>query len=261
MATHPVIALLTDFGARDSYVASMKGVILAGSPSASIVDISHSVKPGDISQAAFLLWSAYRHFPRNTIFVCVVDPGVGTSRKVLCVSGDGHKFLAPDNGLLKYVLGSFKKATCFELKSEKYFNKEVSPTFHGRDIFAPVAAHLSKGLKISALGPKCTLEFGGEHFVRVDERLKRNYEGRVLHIDNFGNIITSFLIDVPTEGFRLEFGAHSISKFCSTYAAGSGKRPFMIRGSSGLLEISVKNKSAAGVLAARLNQKIKLYRI
>ncbi|TLY27641.1 MAG: SAM-dependent chlorinase/fluorinase, partial [Ignavibacteria bacterium] len=156
MRSRPTIALLTDFGLSDPYVGSMKGVISAIAPGTPILDLSHEVLPQNITQAGYLLWSCYKYFPAGTIFVCVVDPGVGSGRRVLCVDGAGYRFLGPDNGLLQLVLDSLDGYSIVIVENRRYFRNEISPTFHGRDIFAPVAAHLSRGVRSASLGRRTT---------------------------------------------------------------------------------------------------------
>ncbi|MDE3196760.1 MAG: SAM-dependent chlorinase/fluorinase, partial [Acidobacteriota bacterium] len=148
----PVITLLTDFGLSDHYVAAMKGVILSICPSARLVDITHEIRPYSILGGAFSLSQAWRYFPKGTVHLVVVDPGVGSSRLPLAAEADGHRFVAPDNGVLS-MIGDFQ---AFEIREARYFNRPVSQTFHGRDIFAPVAAHLAAGVGPSDFGPRVT---------------------------------------------------------------------------------------------------------
>ncbi len=152
--TNRVITLLTDFGYRDGFVGSMKGVILGINPGAQIVDISHEVQPQNIDEAGFILFSTYNHFPEGTIHVAVVDPGVGSPRKIIAVKTRNYIFLSPDNGLLKYIFFREKNCRVFEVTNRIFFLNRVSSTFHGRDIFAPVSAHLSLGTNINEIGKK-----------------------------------------------------------------------------------------------------------
>ncbi|MDI6766688.1 MAG: SAM-dependent chlorinase/fluorinase [Bacteroidota bacterium] len=259
MRTQSLISLLTDFGSMDGYVASMKGVIISRVPNCKIIDISHAVEPQNIDQAAYLLWSSFRYFPKNTIFVCVVDPGVGTSRKIICAEADGYKFLAPDNGLLKFVFGTLKKMKIVSVQNRKYFLPKISNTFNGRDIFAPVAVHLAKGLPIKNLGPTTTPLFHAERFVEILPIAHEQYEGKIIHIDRFGNIVTNyFFSNHPKDRMQLVVGRETINDFSDTYTGKTGRKPFMIRGSSELLEVSVRNGNASKLLNVKLNQKIRL---
>ena len=153
----PVITLLTDFGLQDEYVGAMKGVILSINSNIQLVDITHALTRHDIVQAALIVKSTFRYFPTNSIHVIVVDPGVGGKRKVICCNKDGHFFIAPDNGVLSLVVQDGKVAELRAVTNQAYFLKPVSHTFHGRDIFAPVAAHLSKDLDMSRLRPEIRL--------------------------------------------------------------------------------------------------------
>jgi len=254
-----IIALLTDFGTSDSYVGVMKGVILSISPDARIVDITHHITPQNIDEAAYILWSCYRFFPQGTIFVSIVDPGVGSKRKILCVETDNHVFIAPDNGLLRYVLSSVHTQNVVEVSNRKYFLSEVSSTFHGRDVFTPVAAHLARGLAIHELGAPVIPEFGREWFTVVDPKKRESYPGKVLHIDRFGNLVTSFLLERETElTSTIQIGQFRISGFCSAYSDAASNEPFIVRGSSKLLEISLKNDNAAKFLGANVGQEISM---
>ncbi len=253
-----IVALLTDFGLTDGYVGSMKGVIRSIAPAAEIIDVSHLVEPGNIDQAAYLLWSVHRHYPQGTIFTCVVDPGVGTPRRILCARGDGLLYLAPDNGLLKFILSAHPNLSIVDVTNEKYFLRPVSRTFHGRDIFAPVAAHLARGLRASKLGPPVIPKVGGERFLRITSGTRLPAEGRILHIDHFGNIITNIMFPSGRRAFTVRIAGHSISRTSPTYGVAPAGTPVLIRGSSGMLEISVRNSSAARLLRTRPGSAVTL---
>ena len=185
----PIITLLTDFGAADVFVGSMKGVILAINPHAQIIDLTHDIPAHNIRAGAYLLHSASRHFPPDTIHVAVVDPGVGSERRPLLVTTRAYRFLAPDNGLLSYIIASEPKAEIRELTAKQYFLGTVGSTFHGRDLFAPAAAWLSLDEPTDAFGPKIDDPVRFEvHQPQVEEGL---VVGEVLHIDRFGNLITN----------------------------------------------------------------------
>lgn len=183
------IGLLTDFGTADTYVGVMKGVIAAVSPSARVIDVTHAVPPGDIRGGAFQLWKAVRYFPEDSIFVIVVDPGVGTGRRPIVVSWQGRKLVAPDNGVLTYLLAASPPQASHELRSPRYRLEQVSSTFHGRDIFAPAGAHLAEGVPLEDFGPAIdALERIRLPTLRQDGAI---LEGEIVHIDGFGNLITS----------------------------------------------------------------------
>ncbi len=259
MRARPVIALLTDFGLLDQYVAAMKAVIAELSPRTRVIDISHSVSPQNAAQASYLLWSCYTYFPKGTIFVCVVDPGVGTARKILCLEASGYRFLAPDNGTLRLILDEAESAKITTVENRRFFRLPVSRTFHGRDVFAPVAAHLANGVRPSALGRLSAPSGEGEALVRVRAKPRRRYRGKILHIDHFGNLITNFLLMSDLRPpFRLRIGARTLGRIALTYAGAGGKGPFALVGSAGLLEVSVNKRSAARLLRARIGQDLLL---
>jgi len=220
------ITLLTDFGTRDPYVAAMKGVI-ASRCEARIIDLTHEIAPFDVWESAFFLRDVVRWWPEGTIFVCVVDPGVGTARRIIAIESDGRIFLAPDNGLLHFVAGD-----AYEVANESLFLPHGSTTFHGRDRFAPVAAALANGTPIGQLGP------------RIDDRVALDYTpGCIIRIDRFGNCITDL---VPQAGpFDVMAGDQRIDDLRTAY---TGEGPFLIIGSTGCIEISVANGSAASLL-------------
>lgn len=184
------IALLTDFGTTDIYVSVMKGVMHGISPDIQIIDISHSIEPQNIKQAAFSLLNAYQYFPVGTIFVVVVDPGVGSQRRAVAVQSGGYVFVAPDNGVLSYVLADLHDdMQAVELNNSAYHLAVVSRTFHGRDVFAPVAAHMAVGVRLDELGDRVEklVEFAGLPMT-IEGSLAR---GEVAHIDQFGNVVTT----------------------------------------------------------------------
>jgi S-adenosyl-L-methionine hydrolase (adenosine-forming) len=185
-----IITLLTDFGSRDSFVAQMKGVILGIQPKAAIVDITHEIRPFGILDAAFVLKSACRYFPKETIHVVVVDPGVGGRRRPLLVVNRLGRFLAPDNGVLSYIFHEYPSSQIYQLAAEKYRLKAYSSTFDGRDLFAPAAARLSRGLAPSKMGKKITDPVGFP-VPEVKRRKDGSLEGEVIHVDRFGNLITN----------------------------------------------------------------------
>lgn len=262
MSVHTVITLTTDFGLRDRYVGVMKGVILSINPACAIVDITHAVAPRDIAAGAFALESACPYFPAGAIHVGVVDPGVGSSRRALVVETDRCFFVGPDNGLFSFALSAPGLKSVFELTSPEFFLPEVSATFHGRDIFAPVAAHLSTGVRPEQMGrsiddpvmlPQAAPVMRGAGVL----------EGCIVHIDRFGNLITNVARDM-LKGFVQEAEIRAAVKGCAvtkiraTYAAAQEGEPFCIIGSSGRLEVSVKNSSAAACTGACRGDRIVL---
>ncbi|MES1260745.1 MAG: SAM-dependent chlorinase/fluorinase [Acidobacteriota bacterium] len=245
---HPLITLLTDFGHSDHYVAAMKGALLSVCPEAQPIDVSHEVTPYQIAEAAYLLSQAWSSFPPGSIHVVVVDPGVGSSRRPILVEAAAHSFIAPDNGVLTMALDAIPDYRAWHLTKEQYFRQPVSRTFHGRDIFAPVAGHLANGIAPSALGDEVY------DLLRLDSRRpvpvsNGQWRGLVLHVDHFGNIVTSFDRNnfrfVGEQSFELSAGEHRLYRYYRNYDAARLKECFVITGSSGYLEISMKQDSAA----------------
>ena len=244
MAT-PLVTLTTDFGLSDQYVGVMKGVILGICPRAQIVDISHNVKPFQIAEAAYVIAQAYREFPRKTVHVVVVDPGVGTSRRPLLMEAAEQYFVAPDNGALAMVYAR-EKCKVRVISNHKYFRQPVSATFHGRDIFAPVAAHVAAGERPSRMG-RIIEDYVRSGFERPQRTGEQTWTGQVLHIDRFGNIVTNFrATDFPAlKNFSLILGSHQVRVLARNYAQCGAGELFAIEGSSGYLEISVNQGSVA----------------
>jgi S-adenosylmethionine hydrolase len=239
--TPPRIALLTDFGTSDPYVASMKGVIAART-AAPVFDLVHDIAPQDVFGAAWFLRTTERWWPGGTIFVGVVDPGVGTGRRILVLTREEKVFLAPDNGLLTFVADG---AVARSVEDESSFLPNGSSTFHGRDRFAPLAAAIANGAPVGKLGPL------------VNDIVRLDYEpGMIVAVDRFGNAITD--LEPLTDRFALKAGGHTIDRLCRTYDEG-GDGPFLIVGSSGCLEIAVRGGSAASVLQLRRGDRVELH--
>jgi S-adenosylmethionine hydrolase len=262
-----IITLTTDFGLEDAYVGIVKGVMLAVSPAATIVDISHGVDPGDIARAAYLLETAYGFFPAGTVHVVVVDPGVGSERRIVAVEMNGHRFLAPDNGVLTGVLTERGEGTAVSVENPRYFLSPVSRTFHGRDIFAPVAAHLSKGLNLGDLGPPADVG----SLVRFDRSAPvvdppHGIAGSVMAVDRFGNLITNVRERDLSEicggagSCELEIEVHgrTIHGLSAAYASVAPGEPLAILGSSGRLEISINGGNAGEVFSAGPGKEIRV---
>jgi len=243
----PILTLTTDFGVSDHYVGAMKGVILSVCPQAQIVDISHEVKPFGISEGAYLIAQAYRYYPARTVHVVVVDPGVGTSRRPILMEAAGQRFVAPDNGALAMIY-SRETAKIRLISNEKYFRQPVSRTFHGRDIFAPVAAHVAAGVPPARMG-KLIQDYLRPVFEKPQRTGKRTWMGRILKIDRFGNIITNFhageFPDLDQRNFSLALGPREVSVMARNYAQCGPGELFAIWGSSEYLEVSIGQGSAA----------------
>ncbi len=265
-----IITLTTDFGLADGYVGAVKGVILGINREAVIVDVAHQVPPGDILHGAYVLSTAWSFFPEGTIHVVVLDPGVGTRRKGLAVAYLGHVFVGPDNGLLSLVLsapdgqGSGEDSTfdgalppgarAFELAEARVHLPEVGVTFHGRDVFGPVAAHLSAGVALDQLGPPVT-SARYLSLTKPSAQADGTVRGAVIHIDSFGNAITNLrpehLPDVP---LVIEIAGRTIMGLSATFAEGPDLLALV--GSSGRLEIAVRDGSAAASLGVERGQSV-----
>jgi S-adenosylmethionine hydrolase len=252
-----MLTLTTDFGLSDHYVGVMKGVILGIAPRTQIVDLSHQVNPYEISEAAFLIAQAYPYFPKKTVHVIVVDPGVGTSRRPILAEAAGQYFVAPDNGVLGMIFAR-EKHKVRVIANSRYFLKPVSQTFHGRDIFAPVGAHLAAGVSPARIGKIVNDPLRPTSF--TPERTgKHVWTGVVLKIDHFGNVITNFrLPDLSGRAFELVLGPHVVTKLADNYAQGRPGELFTIVGSSGYLELSTGQGSAARILGCAAGAPVEL---
>jgi len=256
----PVITLTTDFGLSDHFVGTMKGVILGICPEARIVDISHDVGAYAITEGAFLLAQAYRYFPRGTVHVVVVDPGVGTARRAILAEAAGQYFVAPDNGVLSMIYLQEKHKVRW-VSAEKYFLKPVSRTFHGRDIFAPVGAHLARGVAPAKFG-KLITDYMRLNFEKPVRTARRGWTGTILKIDRFGNLITNFpaadFPDLEARPFELSVGLETVARFARNYAERGPGELFVIVGSSGYLEVSASQASAAKMLGCGVGAPVEL---
>ena len=272
-----IITLTTDFGYDDAYVAAVKGAILHTNPEAHIIDISHSIKPQNILQAAFILSVAYRYFPKQTIHMAIVDPGVGSERQGIILKTPSAIFVAPDNGILSYIIDDlfsvesdslteqthdlkeivFKKGLeAAAITDPRFWRHPVSSTFHGRDIFAPVAAGLSLGISLYEFGEKIR----SLHVLSIPKPCldaEGNLVGQVLHIDRFGTLITNIKNnDLPGKDILIEVAGHCIQGISSYYAQNEGV--MAIVGSSGYLEVSLKDGSACDFLGTIVGDEIKV---
>jgi len=241
-----IVTLLTDFGTRDPYVAAMKGVVLSIVPDARLVDITHDIAPQDVPGAAYVLGAAWSYFPQGSIHLVVVDPGVGSARRAVAVRAGGHLFVAPDNGVLTHVLREEAPEQAVELRERRYWRAEVSHTFHGRDIFAPVAAHLARGVSLEHLGPSV------DNLVRLPWDPPRRLEdgtivGHVIHVDRFGNLVS----DIPPgmvvhpSWVEVRVGKVRVRGLSNTYADVDIGQVLALVGSHERLEVAVRQGSAA----------------
>lgn len=273
----PIITLTTDFGYDDAYVAAVKGAILNVNPDAIIIDVSHSIKPQNILEGAFILSVAYRYFPKQTVHVAIVDPGVGSERRGVILKTPSATFVAPDNGILSYVIDDmfsdesrsliekgrdlkevvFKKGLeAAAITDPRFWRHPVSPTFHGRDIFAPVAAGLSLGISLYEFGEK----INSLHILPVPKPSldpSGNLVGQVLHVDRFGNLITNIRSSsLPGKNVAIEVAGYCIQGTSDYYAQKEGI--MAILGSSGYLEISLRDGSACDFLGSAVGDEIRV---
>jgi S-adenosylmethionine hydrolase len=252
--SRPIITLTTDYGTSDHFAAVMKGVILSINPEVNVVDITHSVIAHDILDGALAIGQVYKYFPPKTVHVVVVDPGVGTERRPILVASDQHYFVAPDNGVLSSVFDQSESLHVWNIISEHYFRQPVSKTFHGRDVFAPVAAWLTKSWQTSSFGEPI------EDFVRFAvpkaKAAGNTVKGMVLRADHFGNLVTNVTPkDVPAlvaaeNHLSIRVGNGKITKVVQTFAQGAAGEVLGLIGSSGYLEIFVNKGNAAKTLGA-----------
>jgi S-adenosyl-L-methionine hydrolase (adenosine-forming) len=263
--TRPIITLTTDFGLSDHFVGVMKGVILGIQPAAELIDISHGVQAYDIAGGAFTIAQAYRYFPKKTIHVVVVDPGVGSARRPLLAEMGGQYFVAPDNGVLSMVLAreeaAGKQSRVRHISNERYFLHPVSRTFHGRDVFSPVAAHLAAGVTPAHFGNRI------EDYLRLAldkpaRTAKHVWSGTILKTDHFGNLATNFHADhfpaIRTHAFAMKVGGQTIARLALTFSECTPGELFVVVGSSGYLEIAASQGSAAKALGCGAGSPVEL---
>jgi S-adenosylmethionine hydrolase len=243
----PLLTLTTDFGLADHYVGVMKGVILEICPRAQIVDISHRVTPFAIAEGAYLIAQSYPWFPKNTVHVAVVDPGVGSERRAILVEAAGQYFVGPDNGVFSMVTAR-EKHKARAITNDRYFRRPVSRTFQGRDVFAPVGAHLAAGVPASRMGK-----------IWPDAVLAGLNRPQVLHVDRFGNIVTNLPAeDLGIKRISLKIGGATVSRVASHYAEMAPGRLFLIEGSSGYIEVSMNRGSAAERIGCRAGDMVQM---
>jgi S-adenosylmethionine hydrolase len=272
-----VITLTTDFGTSDSYVASMKGAIFSVNPQAKIVDISHAIEPQSIRQASFILHTAWHYFPEGTIHIVVVDPGVGGHRRAVILKTPSALFVTPDNGTLSYILHELSDLSAshsypvsdqvarrvmpegceaVSITNKEYWRHPVSSTFHGRDIFAPVAAHLSLDIPFREFGEP--VDSLNAFAIPIPFKDATGHSiGKIIHIDRFGNLITNLRSrDIPSGGAGVEIRNQRIDNTSSYYAQGKGLMALI--GSNDYLELSFREGSAAALLGARVGDSVKI---
>ncbi|MBI4345340.1 MAG: SAM-dependent chlorinase/fluorinase [Elusimicrobia bacterium] len=253
----PGIALLTDFGLSDPFVGVMKGVLLARAPGVPVVDLTHGIAPQDVRQAAFALRQSTPHFPEGTLFVCVVDPGVGSDRRILWARGARHQYLAPDNGLLSWLAGE-RLRELRAVTNADLFLKPVSATFHGRDVFAPVAAALASGLDPKRLGPRVST------LARLPwptpRRGRAAVRGVILAFDRFGNAVTNLTPGDLPRGARLRHRGADVGPLRSHYAAVPVGGLLALAGSSGFVELSVRDGDFSRRAGARTGDAVEALR-
>lgn len=259
-----IITLTTDFGIDSPYVAQMKGVILTIAPSATIIDITHAIPPQDIFAGAIALADSARWFPPNTVHVAVVDPGVGTARRMIAVRAANHWFLAPDNGLLGPVLGDEPAMTAYSLENRGLWLAEVSSTFHGRDIFAPVAARLSLGIAADELGPR--IGAMADINLPAPKISADEIVGEVIAVDSFGNLITNITESeyrnwLPHGKPQIACGTIVVGRIVRTYGEANPGECVALFGSTGRLEVSVAGGSAAQQLKLARGAGVRLRRL
>lgn len=256
-----IITLITDFGTRDAYAGAMKGAMLSVNDHARIADITHDVPPHDVFEAAWVLLCSYAYFPPGTVHCVVVDPGVGGARRAIAARAGAHYLAGPDNGVLSWALADAGRGEVVELTDRRYFRPRVSGTFHGRDVFAPVAAHLSRGVPLEALGrpvrDPVTLPSPAP---LIDAEA---ITGQVIHVDRFGNLVTNIDDGLLCEwaagdmsSLTIECGGRDVSSVQETYASAEPGAILALIGSAGRLEIAMREGSAAAELTLTRSARV-----
>ncbi len=265
----PVITLLNDFGLLDGYTGAMKGVILQISPLAQIVDLCVNVNPQDVFGGAYILYTAHKYFPKGSVHVAVVDPGVGSNRKILCLKTKDYIFLAPDNGILSFIVDDEEPEFIIEVTNDKYFLPNVSNTFHGRDIFAPVAAHILNGVNPEELGNKIS-KIESLNLPRPVLSPEGVLTGEIIYIDSFGNTVTNIHhksvervrssannnVALTSGDISIEIAGKKILRISESYAESNSGELLAIFGSSGYLEIAANRENAKNILNVNKGDKV-----
>jgi S-adenosylmethionine hydrolase len=247
-----IITLTTDYGTNDHLAGTLKGVILKINPDVTIVDITHHVTPYDLLDGALAIGSAFAYFPPRTIHIVVVDPGVGTERRPILATADNQYFVAPDNGILSFVYERDPNVVVRHANAEHYYNQPVSKTFHGRDVFAPVAAWLSKGWQTAAMGEE--IQDYKRFALPRPKATNGVLKGIVMRVDGFGNLVTNFRQEDLPEGawqadrVNFQIGTHAVSRLVETFALGKAGEAIAYLGSSGYVEIALNKGNAARTL-------------
>ncbi len=258
-----LITFTSDFGTREQYVGAVKGVLLSTNPVAEVVDLSHEVPSHDVLAGAFTVVGSCPLFPSGTVHLVVVDPGVGSERRAIIASTERHQYVAPDNGVLSLLMDREKFSRVVSVEAEHYFRQPVSSTFHARDIFAPVAAYLSKGVDILKFGPEIS-DYKKLVLPPQKQLDDGSIEGFILHIDKFGNATTSFtpaeLVggDTGRQKSGFEIGDARVDRGVEYYSDGADQEVFFLTGSSGYVEIAAFKQSAARLLNLRRGMKVRL---
>ena len=261
-----IITLTTDFGTSDAYVGIMKGVILGINPDVQVVDLTHAIPPQDIHDAALSIHSAHRYFPAGTIHTIVVDPGVGSDRRAVACQTDRAFFVCPDNGILTYLLHEIENAdgqsiNAVAIQNKAYYLPEVSNTFHGRDVFAPVAAHLSLGVPLANIGPP--VEDLVQLPIPIHQVSGNTIIGQIVKIDRFGNAITNISESVLAgigSTYEIRVGSTRLMRLNRAYAESGIGKPLAIIGSFGLLEIAINGGSAEVSLGLKWGDVVEIQR-
>lgn len=251
---------MTDFGYKDGFVGTMKGVVLSINPKAGLVDLTHTISPHNTLEASIVLRTSYNFFPKDTIFLVVIDPGVGSSRRSILVETEKYFFIGPDNGVLSFALENEKIKKIVELTNKKYFLQDISNTFHGRDIFAPVAAQLSKGVPVNKFG-----EFTKEYkkFTILSPRIHRHgISGKVIYSDHFGNLVTNIsgglVQKLSLRKMAIKIKDYKIDKLSINYADSTPGQVLAIVGSNDCLEIAVNQGNASQIMKAKEGTEIEI---
>ncbi|MBV8206464.1 MAG: SAM-dependent chlorinase/fluorinase [Acidobacteria bacterium] len=254
--TSRIITLTSDFGIADHYVGTMRGVVFSINPEARVVDISNSIPSFDVLEGALTIDQAYRYFPKGTVHLVIVDPGVGSARRPVLASAGGHFFLAPDNGVLSLVLAR-EGGEVRHVTSSHYFLQPLSNTFHGRDIFAPVAAHLSKNMEAQKFGEIIT-DFQRFAVPRPKQISAGELRGAIIKVDKFGNLVTNVRAEEISnaQNLRISIGSQVITKLAASYAEGAPSELFCIVGSMGYVEIATNRGSAAKLCSAARGMEV-----
>jgi S-adenosylmethionine hydrolase len=263
MAHAPVIALLSDFGTSDGYAGVMQGVILGIARDVPLVDLTHDIPAHDVAAGAWVLYTSWRYFPGHTVFLAVVDPGVGGARRAAAVQVESRIFVGPDNGLFSLVIAGGTVEAAVALDNPRYHLGAPSATFHGRDVFAPCAAHLAVGIPLASLGSPITPETLIRLPILQAERSGSTVRASIVHVDRFGNLITSVdsaltTLVLITASTTLHLGRHLITVRARTFAEGPTDQPFLLRDSSGHLAVAIRDGSAAAQLGAHRGDSVRV---